>query len=635
MIVKNEENTIKRCLESVKDIVDEIIIVDTGSIDNTVEIVKEYTTKIYNYNWDNNFSNARNYAASFANGEWILVLDADEFVDRDNLLNAINDLKNTEYEIFAVKIINFSGINGEKTSQHRHVRIYKNNKQIEFFRSIHEQLRYVNGNEVKTGLSPLIIYHSGYLTNIIQQKNKNDRNKRLLEVEIKTNNEVAFDMFNLGNELRLQGNIDEALNKYVEAYKFKQSIWQDWVPYCVCNIIECLIILNRYEEALSVIHDSDNVFINAAEFDYYRGYIFLLQNRLEDAKEVFEFIINNNEKYTTTLKSDDFKNYLPYSKLGQIYEKQQNFNEAVKSFVNALNYNNYCTDSIVHLTKILCKFHTTEEVFEFVEKNIIGKKDKEFIIKLLSAYLNNNLIELSSKIVNTFLKSDLEIQNILKLKISIIQNECSNFNNDDLIRQLLYGIKLQIIDIYDLIILNHHYPNSHLKAIITSSNLKNFILFFNGREEQYSFETIETELFINLIERCIIYEKLDLIDILIDTLNRNQNLFSHDIYLKLGHLFYKFNFSEVGSAFYNEVDILDLDGEAFFNNITFMIEKNLIGEAIELGLFAIDSTIMDYRIYDILMNISFSKEIKKRIIKAALQAFPDSNSLKELRSNIG
>jgi len=84
MIVKNEEKVIERCLSSVAHLVDEVVIVDTGSIDNTKEIITRYTSNIYDFEWINDFSAARNFAASKATGEWILVLDADEYIDEEN-----------------------------------------------------------------------------------------------------------------------------------------------------------------------------------------------------------------------------------------------------------------------------------------------------------------------------------------------------------------------------------------------------------------------------------------------------------------------------------------------------------------------------------------------------------------------
>ena len=86
MIVKNEEDVIGRCLECVKEVVDEIIIVDTGSTDSTVEIAKEYTNKIYNFEWVDDFAKARNYSFSKATKDYIMWLDADDIILEKDLL---------------------------------------------------------------------------------------------------------------------------------------------------------------------------------------------------------------------------------------------------------------------------------------------------------------------------------------------------------------------------------------------------------------------------------------------------------------------------------------------------------------------------------------------------------------------
>jgi glycosyltransferase involved in cell wall biosynthesis len=78
MIVKDEEHCIGNCLNSAEKFVDDIIIVDTGSKDNTIKICKKYTDKIYNFKWNNNFSDARNYSIRKSDSDWILLLVADE-----------------------------------------------------------------------------------------------------------------------------------------------------------------------------------------------------------------------------------------------------------------------------------------------------------------------------------------------------------------------------------------------------------------------------------------------------------------------------------------------------------------------------------------------------------------------------
>lgn len=96
MIVKNEQDVIARCLNSVKDIVDEIIIVDTGSTDNTKEIIKNYTDIIFDFQWGDYFSSARNYSFSKATKDFILWLDADDVVLEEDRLKFIVLKQNLE-----------------------------------------------------------------------------------------------------------------------------------------------------------------------------------------------------------------------------------------------------------------------------------------------------------------------------------------------------------------------------------------------------------------------------------------------------------------------------------------------------------------------------------------------------------
>ncbi|MDE5995713.1 MAG: glycosyltransferase family 2 protein, partial [Eubacterium sp.] len=84
MIVKNEEKVLARCLESIKNAVDEIIIADTGSTDNTKEIAKKYTDKIYDFEWVDDFSKARNFSFSKASKDYIMWLDADDIISKEN-----------------------------------------------------------------------------------------------------------------------------------------------------------------------------------------------------------------------------------------------------------------------------------------------------------------------------------------------------------------------------------------------------------------------------------------------------------------------------------------------------------------------------------------------------------------------
>jgi len=104
MIVKNEEEVLGRCLQSVKHIVDEIIIVDTGSTDDTKEIAKKFEAKIFDFEWCNDFSKARNYCFSLANKDYILWIDADDVMEEKEQLKLSKLKESLSEEIDAVSM---------------------------------------------------------------------------------------------------------------------------------------------------------------------------------------------------------------------------------------------------------------------------------------------------------------------------------------------------------------------------------------------------------------------------------------------------------------------------------------------------------------------------------------------------
>src|SRR3989339_1768526 len=139
MIVKNEEKYIKDCLESVKDIADEIIIIDTGSTDDTIKIAESYGAKVYNFEWVNDFSAARNFALGKSTGEWILYLDADERMDA----NSIHELKRiigTSQRVGYYCTVKSIDREESRDNSMSYVRLFANSPEIKFVGKVHEQI---------------------------------------------------------------------------------------------------------------------------------------------------------------------------------------------------------------------------------------------------------------------------------------------------------------------------------------------------------------------------------------------------------------------------------------------------------------------------------------------------------------
>lgn len=139
MIVKNEESTLRRCLESVFKYVDEIIIVDTGSTDNTKSIALEYQSRVFDYEWTNDFSAARNYALAQATCKWSLVMDADEYITND-CTNAIREFISRPPGLGQIKRIDkFMGKDGISFEQSYISRLFPSN--CRYSGRIHEQIQ--------------------------------------------------------------------------------------------------------------------------------------------------------------------------------------------------------------------------------------------------------------------------------------------------------------------------------------------------------------------------------------------------------------------------------------------------------------------------------------------------------------
>jgi glycosyltransferase involved in cell wall biosynthesis len=185
MIVKNEEKYLQDCLESVKDLVNEIVIVDTGSTDRTIEIAKQYNTKVYNFEWINDFSAARNFALSKSTGDWILYMDADERLDPDSKAEILRRTEKSRKIGFNCTVKSIESDGGRNNSI-RYTRLFAYDPLVQFSGKVHEQIE----NSLKKSDylivdSKIIINHIGYNVSIDAKKGKAKRNLELLLSEYK------------------------------------------------------------------------------------------------------------------------------------------------------------------------------------------------------------------------------------------------------------------------------------------------------------------------------------------------------------------------------------------------------------------------------------------------------------------
>jgi len=176
MIIKNEENNLDRALGSIKPYVDEIIIVDTGSTDNSIEIAKKYTDKVFFHEWKDDFSEARNYSLQFPTCDWVLIYDADEEV-REDFVGIREFLENLPEDVNTVYLPTISYLDWDlkKMEVASTARLFRNGT-VHYENIVHNQAIY-KGKVVE---APFRIYHYGYIWTRELKKKKYDRTKSLL-----------------------------------------------------------------------------------------------------------------------------------------------------------------------------------------------------------------------------------------------------------------------------------------------------------------------------------------------------------------------------------------------------------------------------------------------------------------------
>lgn len=219
MIVKNEEQNIERALSWGKDIVSEQIVVDTGSIDNTVKLAMDMGAKVYEFPWIDDFSAAKNYAISKAKYEWIAFLDADEYIsqeDAQKLLSILKNLDNQFYDGIITAFVNLDNM-GKVIEIGSHLRIFRNVSELRYHRKIHEHLKKAKNKTIQVidMSKELCIYHTGYGKTENQWKKSTRRNLDMILKELEECPD-DYEMYGyLGNEYARM----EELTKAEEAYR--------------------------------------------------------------------------------------------------------------------------------------------------------------------------------------------------------------------------------------------------------------------------------------------------------------------------------------------------------------------------------------------------------------------------------
>lgn len=321
MIVKNEEKVLKRCLQSAAPAVDEIIIVDTGSTDSTKRIAAEFTDKIYDFEWADDFSAARNDSFSKAGGDYILWLDADDVILAEDLEMLINLKKNLDSTADAVMMRYNTAFDeaGNPVFSFYRERLIKNGKGLTWQGRVHEAI---------PGLSN-VIYSEAAVTHKSVKTEYSKRNLNIYEKQLKNGETFTpRDEFYYGRELYYHKYYDKAihvLNHFLDEN-------QGWLEN---NIEACKILSYCYSETdhiLSALSSLMHSFIYAsprAEICCEIGSIFMKLQNYHCAVFWYKSALEiQPESFSGAFIQPDCYGYIPAIQLCVCYDKLKDFETA-------------------------------------------------------------------------------------------------------------------------------------------------------------------------------------------------------------------------------------------------------------------------------------------------------------------
>ncbi len=328
-IVKNEEKVIERILSQTTEFADEIVVVDTGSQDNTINIAKKYTNKVFKFEWVNDFSKARNFSFEKASGKYLMWLDADDFIDESSIVK-LKSLKSKlgKQDVIMLPYETAFDENGKPTYSYYRERIVKNNGNFKFVEPIHE-----------------VIVPSG----VIEYKNIPIKHKKLVPNPPKRNLNIFLKLkdngyefsprmqFYFASELYYNQMYDEAISEYNVYLKMKKGYIENRIQALI-NLCRIYVIKKEYALALSTAFSSFALSLPKSEILCEIGYIYLTNKMYHEAIYWYKLAVQKYNLKNGAFVETDYYNFIPLLQIGLCYYYLKDYKRALKFNQKALKF---------------------------------------------------------------------------------------------------------------------------------------------------------------------------------------------------------------------------------------------------------------------------------------------------------
>ncbi len=428
MIVKNEEELLPDCLESIRDWVDEIIIVDTGSDDKTIEIAKSYGAKIYHQKWEGNFSKHRNYSLSLASSEWVFIIDADERMVVDDVPVLMQTLQNKNVSIVSLNVFNVYGNREETTTFLPSVRLWRRVLNLQYEGIVHNLLNL--GMEHPVVRVNARLKHLGYDLSPEKMHQKYIRTKTLLEKQLDENPDNAFALFNYAQILnadRSRGqdfplhNIKSILKSALRAAEITSpDVKKERHIHLMClNQIAWAYFHNKeYDKSYEYAQKALSYKKDYLDPLLLIGHIFAQQQKWEKAKTGYKSYLAYQSKYSPETEIDplilshiDDRASANYS-LGLIAETEKDMQSAKSFYLKSLDANPGFIETNSRLARIYHKEHDLESAKKYYLQQLeLSNITCDTLLGLAAIYLSEeNLDKAEAYFKDAVVLEDFNIQ---------------------------------------------------------------------------------------------------------------------------------------------------------------------------------------------------------------------------------
>lgn len=396
-----KKKNIFRSLKSIRDIADEIIVVDTGSTDHTLNIAKNFKSRIFQIDWEEDFSKARNFALDQARGRWVLIIDADEELLPEGK-KALKELLNEKRaEGYFVRILNV--LENKQILKNRAVRLFRNRPEYRFKGRIHEQIipSILEKNPHSLLPSTIEFLHFGYHESILLAKQ--ERNLKIIQKELEMNPGDPFTLSNLGTTYFIMKDFKKAADSYEMALKYARKE-EPYTATIFRNLAITYLNLKEYEKCLCFLEQGIAWYPDYTDLYYLLAHLFEVEERWEKAGEVYRecLKLGDVEFYISSHGTGSFLSALG---LARVLEQMGNYQEALEVYINALVYEEAREEALKAIPPLaLFIGYKGKDIIEKIEQFSLKGKD---YFKLADTYAYWDDFSTALEILQFFIETDV------------------------------------------------------------------------------------------------------------------------------------------------------------------------------------------------------------------------------------